>query len=54
MSEIYPLIKVERTSPSVCEAIARILIDEKVIPDNKSIADLSYKIAESLGFKNEC
>ena len=51
MDEVYELIKVERTRPSACESVVRVLIDEKSLQIDGSLSDFSRKICDALGFK---
>lgn len=44
------LQKITLTCSAACGAVSRVLINEKIVPPKKSIADLAYKILEALGF----
>lgn len=49
--DFYPLQTITLTSPAACEIIGRVLIEGKFIPQNGSVADITYAIMLKLGFK---
>lgn len=48
--EVYPVQTIKLTVPEACEAVGRVLIDSSY-PNGESVADVSYKIVQSLGVK---